>query len=186
MSCSVAAGATALLLLLIVLAPPTRRARRLLSIPRWTPPDSNPGDGLCDDGLRRCTFRAAIQERTPKPTLRPSASRSARAADDRAGECTPNDHGTRDDLDGTTQSGSDGSPIIELNGASAGLGATGSSSWVGPTTVRGLVINRFLGRDRRETLGDRDIEGNYIGVGLDGSMATANSAGSRDRQPVRF
>src|SRR5438270_368197 len=47
-------------------------------------------------------------------------------------------------IDGTTQPGFAGSPLIELNGAGAGAFA---GLWItaGNCTVRGLVINRFNG-----------------------------------------
>src|SRR5439155_26949600 len=47
-------------------------------------------------------------------------------------------------IDGTTQPGFAGSPIIELNGASASAFA-GLNITAGNSTVRGLVINRFNG-----------------------------------------
>ena len=46
-------------------------------------------------------------------------------------------------IDGTTQTGFAGAPLIELNGAGAGAGANGLKITAGGSTVRGLVINRF-------------------------------------------
>ena len=48
-------------------------------------------------------------------------------------------------LDGFTQPGYTGTPLIELNGAAAGANATGLGIGAGPSTVRGLAINRFDG-----------------------------------------
>jgi hypothetical protein len=84
-------------------------------------------------------------------------------------------------IDGTTQPGFSGSPIIELNGVSAGGGyglifeyrGSGSSG-----TVRGLVVNRF-GFVGIEILGGEDhvIEGNYIGTDVTGTAALGNGYG---------
>src|SRR5262249_22766180 len=46
-------------------------------------------------------------------------------------------------IDGTTQPGFGGSPIIELNGTVAGGAANGLNITAGRSTVRGMVINRF-------------------------------------------
>ena len=77
-------------------------------------------------------------------------------------------------IDGTTQPGFSGTPIIELNGN--GLAATnGLFISGGNTTVRGLVINRF-GQNGIALVngGGNVIEGNYIGVDLAGAAARAN------------
>src|SRR5262249_18160277 len=46
-------------------------------------------------------------------------------------------------IDGTTQPGYAGAPLIELSGANAGSGADGLSITAGGSTVVALVINRF-------------------------------------------
>src|SRR2546421_8482925 len=46
-------------------------------------------------------------------------------------------------IDGTTQPGFTGMPVIELNGSGAGSSASGLEITAGNCTVRGLVINRF-------------------------------------------
>ena len=51
-------------------------------------------------------------------------------------------------IDGTTQSGFNGAPIIELDGSNAGGGTDGLDLANGNSTVRGLVINRFGGDAR--------------------------------------
>src|SRR5262249_5164348 len=62
-------------------------------------------------------------------------------------------------LDGTTQPGFAGSPLIELNGVNAGS-APGLEITAGSCTVRGLVINRFEGSGILIT--DRSAEGNVV------------------------
>ena len=47
-------------------------------------------------------------------------------------------------IDGTTQPGFSGTPIIEIDGSSAGSGANGLRISGGGSTVTGLVINRFI------------------------------------------
>jgi hypothetical protein len=46
-------------------------------------------------------------------------------------------------IDGTTQPGFAGSPLIVLNGSQAGRDANGLTITAGNCTVRGLVINSF-------------------------------------------
>src|SRR5439155_25597498 len=48
-------------------------------------------------------------------------------------------------IDGTTQPGFAGAPIIELDGSNAGTGSVGLRVDAGDSTVRALVINRFGG-----------------------------------------
>jgi trimeric autotransporter adhesin len=79
-------------------------------------------------------------------------------------------------VDGTTQTGFTISPLIELNGASAGAsdglqllpGSNGS-------IIRGLVINRFGVSGIFVTSNDNVITGNLIGTSADGSATRANT-----------
>ena len=76
-------------------------------------------------------------------------------------------------IDGTTQPGFAGMPLIELNGnglAAAGLIITGGNS-----IVRGLVINRFGGAGiRLQTNGGNAVEGNFVGTDATGTIARPN------------
>jgi hypothetical protein len=77
-------------------------------------------------------------------------------------------------IDGATQPGFAGTPIIELNGANVGLG-DGLTITAGNSAVRGLVVNRFRGHGvMLENGGANVIEGNYIGVNVAGSAALNN------------
>ncbi|HJR05877.1 MAG TPA: FG-GAP-like repeat-containing protein, partial [Pyrinomonadaceae bacterium] len=80
-------------------------------------------------------------------------------------------------IDGTTQPGFAGTPIIELNGA--GAGATGCLSLLsGGSTIKGLVINRFSGTAIHVQGGSGNtIQGNYIGTNVAGTAALNNSVG---------
>jgi hypothetical protein len=91
-------------------------------------------------------------------------------------------------IDGTTQPGFAGSPLIELNGANAGADVNGLVLDAGSSTIRGLVINRFAARSfgspntptgivLQGNGGNNMIEGNFIGTDATGTVALANGAG---------
>ncbi|MEO8434757.1 MAG: Calx-beta domain-containing protein, partial [Pyrinomonadaceae bacterium] len=82
-------------------------------------------------------------------------------------------------IDATTQPGFAGQPLIELNGASAGSGASGLTITAGRTTVRGFVINRFSNGKAIEIYmrGNNIIEGNYLGTNSGGTALSANRTG---------
>src|SRR6185295_17059681 len=67
-------------------------------------------------------------------------------------------------IDGWSEPDFAGTPVIELNGASAGAGADGLHITGGGSTVRGLVINNFSGDGiELATNGGNTIVGNIIG-----------------------
>jgi uncharacterized repeat protein (TIGR01451 family) len=80
-------------------------------------------------------------------------------------------------IDGTTQPGYAGSPLIELNGTNAPIMPTGLFiQAAGSSTIRGLVINRFLGNGIGILCcGGNIIEGNYIGTDVSGTADLGNS-----------
>ncbi len=83
-------------------------------------------------------------------------------------------------IDGTTQPGFAGRPLIVLDGVSAGGGAIGLQVNGGNSTVRGLVIDRFsLDGIRLSTNGANTIAGNYIGIDATGTLARGNGTGLR-------
>jgi CSLREA domain-containing protein len=137
--------------------------------------DANPGDGLCDDGFDACTLRAAIDEANASPghdTISFSIGTGVQTI-------TPNtplptifsDPVT---IDGTTQAGYAGNPIIELNGEIAGMDADGLVLVAGDTTIRGLVINRFDRAGIEVNSGRNVIQGNYIGTDVTGNSDLGN------------
>ena len=84
-------------------------------------------------------------------------------------------------IDGTTQPGFVGSPVIELDGQLVPFG-TGLTISAPDTTVRGLVINRFAGRgiDVAGLFSFQSgvaIQGNYIGTDVTGMFARPNGEG---------
>ncbi len=76
-------------------------------------------------------------------------------------------------IDGTTEPDFTGTPIIELDGQLQG-GGSGLVISGGGSTIRGLVINRFLDGIRLETNGGNTIVGNYVGTDATGTAALGN------------
>ena len=80
------------------------------------------------------------------------------------------------EIDGTTQPGFAGTPIVELDGTNAGT-CSGLTVIDGPATIRGLVINRFaLHGIRLAGGGFHLVEGCYIGTDPAGTAALGNGA----------
>ena len=79
-------------------------------------------------------------------------------------------------LDATTQPGFAGTPLVELNGGSAGaLSVNGIHITAGSSTVRGLVIDSFSGNGILiDTNGGDVIQGNYVGTDPTGTSAMPN------------
>jgi titin len=78
-------------------------------------------------------------------------------------------------IDGTTQPGYSGSPLIELDGSGAGATVSGLQLLGGNSLVRGLVIHSFGASGILiQTGGTNVIQGNFIGIGTNGSTALPN------------
>jgi CSLREA domain-containing protein len=81
-------------------------------------------------------------------------------------------------IDGTTQPGFTGAPLIELNGASAGGNVVGLSINAQNVTVKSLVINRFTNYGINfDSFGNNSVQGCYIGTNAAGTVASGNGAG---------
>ncbi|MEA2204292.1 MAG: hypothetical protein QOE77_1068 [Blastocatellia bacterium] len=82
-------------------------------------------------------------------------------------------------IDGTTQPGYSGSPLVELNGASvSGGNGYGLVLKGGDSTVRGLAIGRFsAGGIWLNSSNNNTIQGNYIGLDPTGTIKRANPIG---------
>ncbi|MBI3951810.1 MAG: hypothetical protein HY314_15280 [Acidobacteria bacterium] len=78
-------------------------------------------------------------------------------------------------IDGTTQPGFMGTPIIELDGSMAGV--TDGLNLAGGGAVRGLVINRFNSSGIRIESFFCLIEGNFIGTNVTGTAGLGNAIG---------
>jgi titin len=84
---------------------------------------------------------------------------------------------TPTDIDGTSQPGFAGSPLIVLNGANAGAGAFGLVVTAGGSSVRGLAINGF-GTGVYLTGGGGDfLDLDYVGTDAAGAAAVPNTYG---------
>ena len=78
-------------------------------------------------------------------------------------------------IDGRSQPGFAGKPLIELSGQNAGSTAVGLVITAGRSVVQGLVINRFgAGGIVLRDEGGNAIRGNYIGTNAAGSAAAGN------------
>jgi parallel beta-helix repeat protein len=80
-------------------------------------------------------------------------------------------------LDGTTQPGFAGTPLIVLDGSGAGAGANGLTLAGGGSTVKGLVIGGFNAYGVLLTGGGNSVTNNYFGTDATGAKALPNATG---------
>jgi hypothetical protein len=82
-------------------------------------------------------------------------------------------------IDGTSQPGFVGNPVIEIDGSLADTNATGLAISAGSSVIRGLVINRFATNSDivMWAAGGNVVEGNFLGVDPSGTFnrGTTNS-----------
>ncbi len=98
-------------------------------------------------------------------------------------------------IDGTTMAGYSGTPLFELNGASAGATANGLTNRIGTFEVKALIINRFGGNGIEAvcpsggcTESEHNIlfvTGSYIGTDKFGINANPNNGNGIFYQPHR-
>jgi hypothetical protein len=79
-------------------------------------------------------------------------------------------------IDGTSQPGFAGAPLIQLDGSAAGVNVTGLYVSAAGCTLRGLVISRFGGAGIVLTSANNVIQGDYVGTDLTGKLAAGNGA----------
>ncbi len=157
-------------------APPTAHAAAFVVNSTVDASDAAPGNGVCATATGLCTLRAAIQEANAFPGLdtitfniAPGGVQTITPASVFVSLTSPVI------IDGTTQPGFAGTPIIELNGSLAGATATGLKFTGGSSTLRGLVINRYGAYGVRLDGGGANIvEGNFIGTNVSGTAALGN------------
>jgi autotransporter-associated beta strand protein len=78
-------------------------------------------------------------------------------------------------IDGTTQPGYAGSPLIQLDGSLAGTNVNGLYITAGGSTVKGLDLSRFAGSGLvLQTAGGDTIQANYLGTDPTGTSAEGN------------
>jgi CSLREA domain-containing protein len=80
-------------------------------------------------------------------------------------------------IDGTTQPGYAGTPIIALDGSLSTPAQAGFAFFGGSSTVRGLVVHSFKGAGiSLQQKGNYVIEDNYVGTEVTGTLARGNGA----------
>ena len=78
-------------------------------------------------------------------------------------------------LDGRSQPGYAGRPLIEIDGSQAGPVGAGLTITAGTSRVQGLIVNRFQGSGiALLNLGGNALVGNQVGTDADGSGASGN------------
>ena len=100
-------------------------------------------------------------------------------------------------IDGTTMTGYAGTPLVELNGTSAGATANGLTNVTGKLSVKALIINRFGGDGIRAIctaicnsgssfyVNTLSVTGSYIGMDKLGTSASPNGGNGIYYQPYR-
>jgi titin len=78
-------------------------------------------------------------------------------------------------IDATTQPGFAGTPVVEINGASA-AGAVGLQLNSSFNSVRGLAINRFPAQGMVLLGASNTVQGNFIGTDVTGTLARGNGS----------
>lgn len=137
-------------------------------------------DTVCDDGAGNCTLRAAIQESNAQPGKQPIHFDIATGHQTISPLSALPEVTDPVTIDGTTQGGYGGTPIIELDGSLAGAGATGLHITAGESNVTALVINGwgaggFSGIGiHLEDGGLNVIQTSYIGTDHTGTTAKPN------------
>ena len=135
------------------------------------------GDGVCDGS---CTLREAIEAANAsgggaRVTFRlPSGSLTIRPT-----RALPLLSSAGTVIDGTTQPGFVGRPVVALEGSGASR-ASGLVAVVADVEVRGLVVGNF-DRYGLAAIGEAAVDsrfvGNWIGLGVDGRSAWPNALG---------
>ncbi len=140
--------------------------------------DVSAGNGVCETSTSsECTLRAAIEEANALAGT-DTINFNKGPGDIHPGTALPSIN-VATTIDGTTEPGYAGVPIVTLRGpVSAGVsGLVVNSTGV---VIKGLVINRFDNVGVLiDTSGAATITNNYIGVDADGSTPRANVNGVR-------
>jgi CSLREA domain-containing protein len=148
--------------------------------------DSNPGDGVCSDGLGGCSLRAAIQEANAT-----AGADTIEFAIDVSGVATIapsaplpsvtdtlliNGYAQPGASPNSLPAGNNAVLLIELSGANLGP-ASGLTITAGDSAVQGLIINRFAGDGIvLSGAGNNSVQGNFIGTDSTGGVDLGNGA----------
>jgi titin len=145
--------------------------------------DDTTGDGSCDIGNGVCTLRAAIQE--ANASIGHDLIGFELGAGNRIIEPAANlpTISSRLTIDGTTEPGFAGQPLVELRATNVTSGTNNEYTFIratSPLTLRGVIINSVPQYGRALTLNGNNnvIQGNYLGTNAAGmSDATQGSFG---------
>jgi len=161
--------------------------------------DASPGDNICDTGglnsagTAECTLRAAIEEANVSvlvdtisfniPPTESGYSAVPLSYTIQAGVALPA-FSEQVVIDGSTQPDFPGSPIIIVDGASAGVAANGLviGATGGNSTIRGLVVQGFSENGILLLGGSNTIAGNHLGIGADGMTIGGNNTSNLEHQ----
>ncbi|MBZ0282447.1 MAG: CSLREA domain-containing protein [Anaerolineae bacterium] len=139
---------------------------------------SDTSDGVCD--TFHCSFREAMNAANNDPDLSTIAF-NIPGTGVRTIKFTrpPGRIGYPTIIDGWTQPGFQGTPLIEFDGSQA-LSGDALELWDSGSTVRGLIIHSFYGKAiyLKGVVGGHVIEGNYIGTDATGTEIRRRATGS--------
>lgn len=142
---------------------------------------ADPGTGGCN--AAECTLREAIAEANSNPNNADTVAFSIPGPGPHTiVPLTPLPNVTRSvTIDGTTEPGYAGTPLIELNGTAAGAFADGlrlvGVGTNGNSTVKGLAINRFGGRGIDVPSNGNLIQATFVGTNVTGTAPLGNGTG---------
>ncbi|MDP6722002.1 MAG: thrombospondin type 3 repeat-containing protein, partial [Pirellulaceae bacterium] len=154
-------------------------------------PDNLIGDGICFTGGTNaighpeCTLRAAFQETNAHPVMNTVAffiptndvgyNIGTGAYTIQPASALPSITAPVT-IDGTTQPGFLGVPIIEIDGTNAGLTVDGIVVLGGNSVIKGMIVNRFdASAIVLDTQGATFVVGNYIGTDVTGTLPLGNN-----------
>ncbi|MET0649996.1 MAG: Calx-beta domain-containing protein [Pyrinomonadaceae bacterium] len=138
--------------------------------------DSNTADNLCNDGAGNCTLRAAIQQANATPGTDTVNFQIGTGVQTIVLNTVLPDVSDPIIIDGTTQPGYGGTPLVEIKGKDEGFAGI---PWVlhitaGGSTVRALAVGHFdfagilLGTEGANDAGGNKVESCYGGLRADG------------------
>ena len=131
-------------------------------------------EGVCDSGGGVCTLREALQEsNTAAGTDNIWFSIGSGAVTIAPGSGYGFTAGVV--IDARTQPGFSSAPIVALDGIA--VGGTAFSTTATPSSIRGLVIQRFASTAVLSVVGGNVVQGNYIGTSLNGLADAGNGHG---------
>jgi hypothetical protein len=146
--------------------------------------DLDTSDGLCATATGDCTLRAALEQANVTAGLNrvTFAIPGAGVHTISPGSALPTSTGLLE-MDATTQPSYAGSPLVALDGASAGASTDGLAV-TGDSIIRGLAITGFSGDGLVLSGGGNRVENCFIGLDPDGTANANFGVGVNLSNPV--